>query len=75
MTFLDLVLTNLSEFVTQTLGSKTFFRLISSGDELCAASLVFEQPTPQWQHIVSAGGLEKCDYDYQYDLHRYTNVF
>ena len=55
MTFLDLVLTNLSEFVTQTLGSKTFFRLISSGDELCAASLGWGQPTPQWQHIVSAG--------------------
>ena len=56
MTFLDLVLTNLSEFVTQTLGSKTFFRLISSGDELCAAaSLGWGQPTPQRQHIVSAG--------------------
>ena len=32
-----------------------------------AASLGWGQPTPQWQHIVSAGGLEKCDYDYQYD--------
>ena len=78
MTFLDLVLTNLSEFVTQTLGSKTFFRLISSGDELCAAaSLGWGQPTPQWQNIVSAGvsknSLSSGEpliseyYDYQHD--------
>ena len=29
------------------------------------AGLVCGQPTPQWQHIVSAGGL--MSYDYQYD--------